>query len=210
MSEARIEQSIRHLVVPIGSIKPDPHNARTHGPRNLEAVRQSLERFGQQKPVVVDERGFVRAGNATVLSALALGWTEIAAAVVDLTDEELVAYAIADNRTAELAEWDFQVLAEHFRAFVDSGNLAGIGFTEEEMAPFMNEWAPPPPEGDLEDSFQRPGAPIVVDDEQAAAFDRAHALVNEERGEEVDEGEVVQVLALAVLEPEKKRRKKPR
>lgn len=52
--------------VPIDSVRPDPRNARRHGPPNLAAIRASLEAFGQQKPIVVDAEGIVRAGNGTL------------------------------------------------------------------------------------------------------------------------------------------------
>ena len=80
--KAHIAPQLRPLAVPIGSLVLDPENARRHDRRNIEAVKASLTRFGQVKPVVVQERGrIVRAGNATVEAAIELGWTEIAANV---------------------------------------------------------------------------------------------------------------------------------
>ena len=98
--------------VPIESIEPDPANARVHGVRNLEAIRASLQAFGQQKPIVVDSRGIVLAGNGTLEAAKALGWTEIEIARSELTPVEAVAYGIADNRTSELADWNPEVLSK--------------------------------------------------------------------------------------------------
>jgi ParB-like chromosome segregation protein Spo0J len=66
-------------------------------------VAASLRRFGQQKPIVVQaSTRFVVAGNHLVRAAQALGWTEIAANIVDLDDATAVAYMLADNRTADL------------------------------------------------------------------------------------------------------------
>ena len=102
--------------VAIDSLSPDPANARKHGERNLEAIRDSLRAFGQQKPIVVDNRGVVVAGNGTLEAAKRLGWEEIDAVETDLDPARATAFGIADNRTAELAEWDDEVL----KSLVDS------------------------------------------------------------------------------------------
>lgn len=91
--------------VGIGSVSPDPANLRRHPEKNLAAIKASLRRFGQQKPIVVDEGGVVRAGNGTLAAAIELGWSEIDIVRSSLSGIDAVAYAIADNRTAELAEW---------------------------------------------------------------------------------------------------------
>jgi DNA modification methylase len=96
----------------IDKLKNDPANARKHSPRNLKAIRDSLDVFGQQKPIVIDSRGVVIAGNGTLEAARELGWDEIDVAVTDLDPAHAQAFGIADNRTAELAEWDTDVLGE--------------------------------------------------------------------------------------------------
>jgi ParB-like chromosome segregation protein Spo0J len=102
--------------VPIDSLSPDPANARKHDERNLAAIRDSLRAFGQQKPIVVDQREVVIAGNGTLEAAKGLGWTEIAIVRTTLDQTQATAFGIADNRTAELAEWDDEVL----RSLLDS------------------------------------------------------------------------------------------
>jgi ParB-like chromosome segregation protein Spo0J len=96
----------------IAELKNDPANARKHSPRNLKAIRDSLDVFEQQKPIVVDSRGVVIAGNGTLQAARELGWEEIAVVVTDLDPAHAQAFGIADNRTAELAEWDTDVLGQ--------------------------------------------------------------------------------------------------
>ena len=119
----------------IGSLSADPANARKHGQRNLDAIVASLRRFGQQKPIVVDSRGVVRAGNGQLAAAKLLGWTEIRVVRSDLPPTELTAFAIADNRTAELAEWDTEVLA----GLLSDADLGDVGFTDEEMKRFVGK-----------------------------------------------------------------------
>lgn len=98
--------------VPIRSVQPDPENARKHSKRNLEAIAGSLRSFGQRRPLVVWD-GFVIAGNGTLEAAKSLGWEKVDITRVppDWTHEQARAYALADNRTAELAEWDSEILA---------------------------------------------------------------------------------------------------
>jgi len=96
----------------IAELKNDPANARKHSPRNLKAIRDSLDVFGQQKPIVIDSRGVVIAGNGTLEAARELGWDEIDVVITDLDPAHAQAFGIADNRTAELAEWDTDVLGK--------------------------------------------------------------------------------------------------
>lgn len=98
--------------VALTDLTPDPQNVRTHDAKNLEAIKNSLNAFGQRKPIVTakgnDGSLVVIAGNGTLEAAKALGWTTIEIAEVpdDWDADKARAYAIADNRSAELADWD--------------------------------------------------------------------------------------------------------
>ena len=122
--------------VPIDSVQFDPANVRRHGEKNLATIKASLARFGQQKPLVVDADGVVRAGNGTLAAAKALGWKEVTIVRTDLKGAEATAYAIADNRTAELAEWDDDALAQTLAALqIEDDDLAiATGFDLSEIA----------------------------------------------------------------------------
>lgn len=124
------------LSKPITDLASDPANLRLHGEVNIQAIKASLQRFGQQKPIVIDGAGVVRAGNGTLEAARLLGWTEIDVVVTELEGSEATAYAIADNRTSELAEWDDVALAQQLKALeeVDQGLLDAIGFDAEDIA----------------------------------------------------------------------------
>jgi DNA modification methylase len=111
--------------VDINSITYDPANARKHSIKNLDAIKASLTRFGQQKPIVIDSNGVVRAGNGTLMAAKALGWSTISVVRSTLEGSEATAYAIADNRSAELAEWDEDALAQ---------TLAALQIEDEDLA----------------------------------------------------------------------------
>lgn len=110
---SHIVEQLRPLAVGIDSLKLDPRNARKHGEKNLASIVASLRAFGQRRPIVVNRiNGEVEAGNGTLLAARELGWQHIAAVYVDDDPATQTGFAIADNRTAELAEWDDAVLQD--------------------------------------------------------------------------------------------------
>ena len=118
------------MKISITDLSLDPKNARKHSTRNLEAIAASLEKFGQRKPIVV-HRGVVLAGNGTLEAAKSLGWTEIDVAEVpdDWDNDTAKAYALADNRTAELAEWDESELAKQLLELQDADwDIKELGF----------------------------------------------------------------------------------
>jgi len=140
--------------VKCSDLSEDPANARLHSDRNLESIKASLRRFGQQKPIVVDVNGVVRAGNGTLAAARSLGWSEVDCVVTELEGAEATAYAIADNRTAELADWDKDVLATQLEALAeeDTDLLAATGHEDSELTAMLIElMAKDKPEGDDED-----------------------------------------------------------
>lgn len=128
----RIAPSLLPLSRPIASLREDPKNARAHGEKNLDAIKASLSAFGQQKPIVVTADGTVIAGNGTLRAATALGWTHLACVVTDLAADAARGFALADNRTAELAEWDVVQLQETLASL--PSDLSGlVGWDENEM-----------------------------------------------------------------------------
>lgn len=139
---SHIAEPLRALAVPIDTLTLDPANARTHDERNLSAIKGSLSRFGQRLPIVVQKQGLiVRAGNGRVMAARALGWTHIAAVVVDESEVEATAFAIADNRSAELAEWDDESLAKLLQSLPEDA-LAATGFSTDDLAELLDKLTP--------------------------------------------------------------------
>jgi ParB-like chromosome segregation protein Spo0J len=131
MKPSHIAPPLAGLAVPIGSVKPHPRNAR-HG--DIGAITESLKRFGQQKPIVVqDSSGFVVAGNHLLRSAIALGWSEVAVNRVKMTDAEAKAFMVADNRTADLGTYDESLLTELLSEIASSSSLAGTGYDQGDL-----------------------------------------------------------------------------
>jgi ParB-like chromosome segregation protein Spo0J len=125
----------------IADLSQDPANARLHPERNLAAITASLRRFGQQTPIVVDKSNVVRKGNGTLQAAMAMGWDEIDCIRTELTSSDAIAYAIADNRTSELAEWDEDILAAQLQGLLtdDEALLEAAGFTEGELEKILDD-----------------------------------------------------------------------
>lgn len=141
----RIAPALQGMVVPIDKLVPDPENARLHPERNLAAIQDSLRLYGQVKPVVVRKAtNVIVAGNGTVEAAKALGWTEVAAVFVDMNEVEAAGYGLADNRTAELAKWDFEVVARLDKLLLAAGHES-VGWSADELEVLRAaDWTPPP------------------------------------------------------------------
>ena len=139
--------------VPLSSISPDPANTRKHSRRNLDAIKASLRRFGQQKPIVVDVKGVVLAGNGTLAAATELGWPEIQIVRTELAGVDATAFGIADNRTAELAEWDANLGDVLASLKAEDFPLAEIGFDEDDLAELAGE--PEPSDADAEPQIDK-------------------------------------------------------
>jgi len=117
--------------IAISKLTPDPNNARTHNQRNLDAIAGSLSEFGQRKPIVITQHNIIAAGNGTVEAAKSLGWTDIEVVRVpaDWDADRIKAFALADNRSAELAQWDEQVMASQLLELQQVGfDIEAIGF----------------------------------------------------------------------------------
>jgi hypothetical protein len=194
--------------VDIDSLAPDPRNAKKHGARSIAEIKNSLSRFGQQRPIVVDAAGVVRAGNGTLQAARELGWRFIDVVRSDLSPTELRAFAIADNRTAEWADWNLSELAD---ALADPG-VGDVGFEAGEFekltaALATSESAPDGPPPGAADPATAPeptdstppksGRSIKLTAEQREGVDDAFARFREKHGADgppLSEGQIVTLI----------------
>lgn len=131
----KINQELSGLLWDITKLKADPKNARQHDEINIEAIKGSLARFGQQKPVVIRADGTIVAGHGLVMAAQALGWAQVACVTTDLTDEKVIqAYALADNKTGELSDWNSKTLAQVLDEMKEDAELLrATGFKDYEI-----------------------------------------------------------------------------
>jgi hypothetical protein len=108
-----IADNIQSLAVDIELLRPLENNARRG---NVDAIMASYNKFGQVKPIVAiaDDNGAltVIAGNHQLEAAKRLGWQQIAVSVVDLDNDDALAFALADNRISDLGTTDNEMLYE--------------------------------------------------------------------------------------------------
>ena len=147
-----IVEPLQHLAVLISDLTPDPANPRVHSDKNLSAIKNSLKRFGQRKPITVRREGMiVTAGNGTLQCARLLGWTHIAAVILDDDSMTAAAWGVSDNRTGELAGWDDDVLTTILGTINDDYPLPDLGFDDADMAALLHGTAPPPDTANVPD-----------------------------------------------------------
>ena len=130
------------VLVDINSIQQDPKNANTHSVDQLQYIAKSLDRFSQQKPIVVGKDNIIIAGNGTHLAAKEiLGWTKIAVVYSNLSNEEARAFGLADNQIARQSEWEFDTLTQHIKELSEWDPLQdwqAIGFEKDFINPVVN------------------------------------------------------------------------
>jgi hypothetical protein len=120
---------------PIEAIQPYPGNPRVNDGA-VDAVAASLKEFGFRQPIVVDAEGVIVVGHTRWKAAQKLGLGKVPVHVAtDLPPEKVKAYRIADNQTATLAEWDFELLPIELKDLQRADyDLSLLGFGEEELA----------------------------------------------------------------------------
>lgn len=126
-----MSDSLKIEKVKCDSLEVDPKNARKHSERNINVIASSLSSFGQRRPLVVWGNTVI-AGNGTLEAAKGLGWTDISITRVpsDWTEDQARAYALADNRSSELGDWDTELLASQLITLADTGfEIEDIGFS---------------------------------------------------------------------------------
>ena len=120
------------VMVPIASLAPWPGNPRHNDGAPVEAVVDSIRRFGFGSPILARrETGEIIAGHTRVKAARVLGLTEVPVRYMDLDENEAHALALADNRVGELATWDDEGLASVLAELRDAGTeIGGLGWDE--------------------------------------------------------------------------------
>jgi ParB-like chromosome segregation protein Spo0J len=123
----------------LSDIKPYSNNPRHNG-ATVDAVAASIREFGFRQPIVVDAEGVIICGHTRYKAALKLGLEKVPVHVAtDLAPEQVKAYRIADNKTAELSDWNYDMLS------IELGELQGmnydlglLGFDQDELAKLLN------------------------------------------------------------------------
>lgn len=101
---------------PIATLRPDPKNPRLHSPKQIRQIARSIQTFGFNVPVLINAQGQLIAGSGRFLAAQQLAFKQVPTITLEhLTEDQIRAFVIADNRLTENSAWDDQLLAEQLR-----------------------------------------------------------------------------------------------
>ena len=115
--------------VSIDNIKPYPNNPRDND-SGVDAVASSIKEFGWQQPIVVDKDNVIIVGHTRYKAAKKLKLKEVPIVVADkLSDEQVKAYRLADNKTGELTDWDTDLLGDELDGILDI-DMSNFGFDD--------------------------------------------------------------------------------
>lgn len=134
---------------PVSRVKPYDRNPRINDDA-VDAVVSSIKEFGFRQPLVVDKKGVLIVGHTRLKAAISLGLQEVPVHVAkDLTAAQIKAYRIADNQTATIAEWDYELLPLELADLQAMDfDLDFLGFGQDELSQILS--------GDLKDGLTDP------------------------------------------------------
>jgi hypothetical protein len=202
-AKERINPALLPLAKEISKLKLDPENAREHDDRNLEAIKFSLVRFGQQKPIVCLRDGTVYAGNGLMTAAKSLGWKRVAAVMLETNDRnEAKAFALADNRSAELSRWDHEQLGV-LLAQLGEVNIpvVDLGWTEQEVSMLIAaDYSPGETSSDGLGDGGGDSHSVKLTHDQYEVLKRAMTRVREDEGDaSITDGRCIELIAADFL-----------
>ena len=120
---------------PLARLKPYAQNARQHSPEQVEKIAVSIDEYGFNNPILVDTKDGIIAGHGRLEAAKLLELDTVPVIILDhLSDAQRRAYILADNRLAELAQWDDELLLGELDALSNEGfDVAALGWDESEL-----------------------------------------------------------------------------
>ena len=129
LQEVFAAAGVKIKAVPVVDLKEYGNNPRKNK-KAVEAVAKSIDNFGFKNPIIIDKDGVIIAGHTRKAAAEQLGLDVVPCIIADdLTPEQAAAFRLADNKTAELSEWDDDKLAEEIKALADFPvDLSEFGF----------------------------------------------------------------------------------
>ena len=124
--------------IDVSEIVPYDNNPRRNE-KAVEAVANSIKEFGFKNPIILDKDHVIISGHTRRLAALKLGLKKVPCYIAtDLTDEQVRAFRLADNRVASFATWDEEKLKEEIAGIADI-DMAAFGFREETIKDIFRE-----------------------------------------------------------------------
>lgn len=146
----------------LDEITPYEKNPRKND-EAVQYVKNSIEKFGFKNPIIVDGAGVIVAGHTRYKAAQELGMKEVPTiSADDLTEEQIKAFRIADNKTAERAAWDNELLKEELTGLFDEFDMTDFGFGEFELSILTEDFDPEPYDDDLMEQYAEHGEEFLA------------------------------------------------
>ena len=119
--------------IKIEDIKPYENNAKLHPPEQVEQIKKSIQKFGNNDPIAIDERGVIIEGHGRYQALKDLGYKEIEVIRLDhLTEEQKRAYSLIHNKLTMDTGFDFNILDAEL-TYINEINMGDFGFEDEEI-----------------------------------------------------------------------------
>jgi DNA modification methylase len=139
---------------PVAALSANSRNARTHSKRQIRQIAASIRTFGFNNPIIVDKNARIIAGHGRWEAAKLVGIDSVPTILLEnLTEDQIRAYILADNRLAELAGWDNSILAIELQHLIslDDFDVTVTGFHVPEVDMILGEAGPEPDKDDVVD-----------------------------------------------------------
>ena len=108
---ANLKKELRIFYKNLSTLQENPRNSRVHSEKQVAQIAKSIEKFGFNNPILIDQEGVIIAGHGRYLAAKKLGLEEVPTVCLShMTPEQIRAYIIADNKLAENSGWDKDIL----------------------------------------------------------------------------------------------------
>lgn len=141
--------SSKIIMKSVDEVIPYENNPRLNDDA-VEPVANSIREFGFKNPIIVDGSGVIIAGHTRLKAAKQLGLDEVPVIVADdLSEEQVKAFRIAENKTHDLADWDDDLLADELKALFDEIDMTDFGFGDFELAMLVDDMKPEAWDDDL-------------------------------------------------------------
>lgn len=165
--------------IPITELKPFAKNPKKHPENQMQMLKKSMKEFGWTNPILIADDNMVVAGHARLQAATELGFTEVPVIKLDMPYEKAVAYVIADNRLAELAETDNILMQELLSEVIklEDFDFEATGYTVDDLDKLIDKSESPLT--DLSDSINE-CFQIVIDCDNESQQQNVYEKLSEE------------------------------
>ncbi len=135
------QKELKIEYLPLGEIKPYEKNPRKNE-KAVEAIANSIKQFGFKVPIIIDTNNVIVTGHTRLKAAEKLKLNKVPCVRADdLTEKQIKAFRLADNKVSEIAEWDYDLLDEELASIGDDLDMDVFGFLKDDESNFVEDLA---------------------------------------------------------------------